>query len=346
MIEHNNTVVAKPSTTQKTKNKKHSFMLTIIGLLFLAVLLYFGGFESIGKITHPVYPWLIAAFIGTGLMVFVFAIRWGGIVNSLIGKRSIRNANYYFYSLSSLLVGTLLPHTAATTIGKAAALIKFEHVSYQHSGASVLLDKLFDGFFMLMFFWPVFLLIAGEATVGQVALICLLEFIVVTLLIIVNYSLWIRLLQGIISGAVKLFGLLPFLKEGTQLKNIQAMHNIKELDILQKRAVLRAHFLTALGQLMLAMRSWLAAMAIGLNTITPLETFIAIGLVQASILISFTPGALGFADAAWFIVLDSAGIPRENITVFLVAHRVIESLAISLCWFFIYLFRVWTKSEK
>ncbi len=139
---------------------------------------------------------------------------------------------------------------------------------------------------------------------------------------------------------------LPFLKKSNQLNNIGALHNIKELDVLQRRVVLRAYFLTALGQLLLAIRSWLAAMAVGLNIITPLETFVAIGLVQASILVSFTPGALGFADAAWFIALESAGVPKEIIAVFLVAHRIIENLAILLCWLPLYLHKFLAHPRK
>ncbi len=337
---------ASKSEMGTSKTRTIRFMLTLFGLLCFFGLLYFGGFESFGKITEPDYPWLFTAFTGTGMMVYVFAIRWGGIVNSLVGRRVINNINYFFYSLSSLLAGTFIPHTATTTIGKAAALMKFQKVSLQHSGTSVLLDKLFDGFFMLMFFWPILLLITDKVTVRQTALICLLEFVVVTILIVINYSLWLRLLQGIVSGAVRLLVWLPFLKKNKQLNSFSALHKIKELDVLQRHVVLRAYFLTALGQLLLAIRSWLAAMAVGLNMITPLETFIAIGLVQASILISFTPGALGFADAAWFIALESAGVPKEIIAVFLVAHRIIENLAILLCWLPLYLLKIWGNFRK
>lgn len=345
MIEPNSStrMSSKQQNLSAGKRKKSSFLLMILGVLCFVGILYLAGFESFGKITSPDYPWLIAAFGGVGLMVFVFSIRWGGIVNSLVGRREIKRVDYYFYSLSSLLAGTIIPHTASTTIGKAAALMKFEKVSLRHSGASVLLDKLFDGFFMLMFFWPIMLLIAGKVTVKQTALICLIEFMVITVIVVINYSLWIRLLQGIISSAAKLLAYLPFVRRSKQFDNVRALHNIKELDVLQRRPVLRAYFLTALGQLLLAIRSWLAAMAVGLSMITPLETFIAIGFVQASILISFTPGALGFADAAWFIALESAGVPTEIIAVFLVVHRVIENLAILFFWLPLYLYKVWIR---
>lgn len=322
------------------KNKTGRLLLTLLGLICFAGLLYYGGFESFDKITHPDYPWLFTAMIGTGLMVFVFAVRWGGIVNSLVGRRVTGNFNYFFYSLSSLALGAVVPHAAGTIIGRVAALKKFEGVSVKVSGVSILLDKMFDGFFMVMFAWPLFFLVIGRATVGQVVVISLVEFVIVTLLVIINYSFWIRMLQALILVAVKLVSLFPFLKKYSQLQNIEAVYNLKELEVLQRRTVLRAYFLTALGQVMLAVRAWLAAMAIGLDMITPLDTFVAIGLVQAGVLFSFTPGALGFADAAWFVALAGAGVPKEIIAVFLVAFRIIENLAILAWWLPLYLYKM------
>lgn len=328
------------------KSKTGRLLLTLFGLLCFGGLLYFGGFESFDKITHPDMPWLFTAMIGTGLMIFIYAVRWGGIVNSLVGRRVTGNFTYFFYSLSSLALGAVVPHAAGTIIGRVAALNKFEKVSFKLSGVSILLDKMFDGFFMVMFAWPLLFLLIGRATVGQVVIISLVEFVLVTLLVIINYSFWIRMLQAIILVAVKLVTLFPFLKKYSQIQNIEAVYNLKELEVLQRRTVLRAYFLTAFGQVMLAVRAWLAAMAIGLDMITPLDTFVAIGLVQASILISFTPGALGFADAAWFVALAGAGVPKEIIVVFLVAFRIIENLAILVWWLPLYLLKIYGFSRS
>ncbi len=338
---------SEPDRGNLQAGKAGRLLLTLFGLFCFCALLYYGGFESFDKIIHPDYPWLVAAVFGTGLMIFIFSARWGGLVNSIVGCKVTTNFSYFFYSLSSLAMGAVIPYAAGTIIGRAAALKKIEGVSWEKSGASILLDKMFDGFFMMMFSWPLFFLLIGKATVGQVVCISLVEFTLVTLLIIINYSLWIRLLQSFISIAVKLVRRAPFLRGNSQLQNIESIQNLNELDVLQKRTVLRAYFLTAAGQIMLAVRAWLAAMAIGLDMISPLDAFVGIGLVQASILISITPGALGFADAAWFIALAGAGVPKESITVFLVAFRVIENLAILVWWLPSYIYTVWIrKGEK
>jgi|MTBAKSStandDraft_1061840.scaffolds.fasta_scaffold01656_17 uncharacterized protein (TIRG00374 family) len=320
-------------------------LLTLAGLLCFGGLLYFGGFESFEKVTHPDYRWLIAAILGTGLMMFIFSVRWGVIVDSLVGHRLTNNLTYFFYSLSSLAIGAIVPHTAGTFIGRAAALKKLESVSLKKSAASILLDKMFDGFFMLMCSWPLMLLLLGKSTVNQVALIIIAEFVIISLLIIVHYTLWLRLLKLIVSLAVQFLSLFPFIKKHGQWEKMEALQHLEEWDLLQKRTVLRAYFLTAAGQVMLAVRAWLAAMVVGLG-ITPLDTFIAIGLVQASILISFTPGALGFADAAWFVALAGAGVPKDIIAVFLVGFRIIENVAVVVFWLPLYFFKVWGSKKR
>lgn len=325
-------------------------LLALFGLAAFCGLLYYGGFESLAKLKQPNYFWLIAAILGTGIMIFIFAIRWGGIVNSLVGRRLTGNITYFFYSLSSLAIGAIVPHTAGSLVGKAAALSKFQKVSMKKSAASVLLDKVFDGFFMLMFGWPLFLLLSGFATTMQVVFISIAEFILISLLVVTHYSLWLKLLKSIISFMVKILALVPFLRNHKQWQRIDALNQLDEWDVLQKKTVLRAYFLTAVGQIMLSVRAWLAAMAVGLG-ISPFEIFIGIGLVQASILISFTPGALGFADAAWFIALAGAGVSIEIIPLFLVACRITENFSILICWLPMYLYKIWmsvkmNKQEK
>ncbi|MBM9602702.1 lysylphosphatidylglycerol synthase transmembrane domain-containing protein [Desulfopila inferna] len=329
----------------KQNGKIRYCFLTILGLIAFGGLLYFGGFESFEKIKHPNYIWLLAAFCGSGFMIFIFAIRWGGIVNSLLGRKITDNMTYFFYSLSSLAVGTVLPHTAGSLVGKAAALNKFQKISMKNSAASVLLDKVFDGFFMLMFGWPLLLLLSGVATIKQVIVISIAEFLIISLLVLVHYSLWLRLLKITIASLVNFLGMFSFIRKRKQWQKIDALNRLDEWDVLQKETILRAYFLTAIGQLMLTVRAWLAAMAVGVG-ITPFEIFVGIGLVQASILISVTPGALGFADAAWFIALVGAGVPKEIIPVFLVSIRVIENLAVLFFWLPLYFFIIWKSAVR
>jgi len=331
----------KPDQPLPTAGKnRHRLLLALFGLTCFGGLLYIGDFSSLGKMAHPNYPWLIAALLGTGCMLFVYSVRWGLIVNSLVSRRVTSHLSYFFYSLSSLALGAIVPHTAGTFIGKAAALNKLENISWKNSSISILLDKIFDGFFMVMFSWPFFLLLTGKASTGQVALISCIEFIIASLLIIYNYPLWIRLLQNLLSVGVKITHLLPFLTRISPLQNIAATQNLQELKVLQKKTILQVYFLTAFGQIMLAIRAWLAAMALGIDVISPLDAFVGIGFVQASVLISFTPGALGFSDAAWFITFAAAGVPKEIITVFIIAFRLIENLAIVVWWLPLYFYRM------
>lgn len=337
-----------PDSNQESRSlrrKSSRLVLTVIGFLCFTLLIYFGGFESFYKVAHPDYRWLIAAVLGTGLMMFIFSVRWGVIVNCLIGHRLTGNLTYFFYSLSSLGIGAIVPHTAGTLIGKVAALNKLESVSLKKSAASILLDKLFDGFFMLMFSWPITLLLLGKSTVNQVVLIIIAEFVIISFMIIVHYTLWWRLLKLIVSMAVEVLTFFPFIKKIGQWEKVEALQKLEEWDLLKKKTVLQAYFLSAAGQVMLAVRAWLAAMVVGIG-ITPFQIFIAIGIVQASILISITPGALGFADTAYFVALAGAGVPNDIIAVFLVATRIIEHFSIVIFWLPLYFYHLWRLNKK
>lgn len=330
------------------QSEKHTgvrkILLTLLGFCLFGGIVYFGGLEAFRKLSQPNYVWLACAVTCVNLMIFIFAYRWGVIANSLAGRKLITFYNYYFYSLSSLLLGNVLPHTASVVVGRAAALNRFASLPLQNGVASVLLDKLFDGFFMLLSLCPLLLFFFGKATVFGVVAISLLEFIVVTVLISWNYAMWLRLLHGMIRYAAKLLRLFPFLRKNKKLESVEEIDQMDEWDLLKKETVLQAYFLSAFGQLLMTLRAWLASQVVGLG-IGPMEIFICLGLLQASVLISITPGALGFAEAAWFVVLARAGVPKDIISVFLVVMRIIENIAMMLFWLPMYFYSIWKQQE-
>lgn len=337
------------NNTDQNHSKKQAgfrkFYLTLLGFCLFGGIVYFGGLESFRKLSKPNYVWLVCAVISVNVMIFIFACRWGMIANSLAGRKVTTFYNYYFYSLSTLLLGNVLPHTASVVVGRAAALNRFESLPLKSCVASVLLDKLFDGFFMVLLLCPLLLFFLGKATVAGVVVITLLEFLVVTFLIVWNHTMWLLLLHALIRYAVKILRLFPFLRKNKKLQDVEKIDQMDEWNLLKKETVLQTYFLSAFGQLLMTLRAWLASQVVGLG-IGPMEMFICIGLLQASVLISITPGALGFADAAWFVVLARAGVPNDIIVVFLVIFRIVENLAILVCWFPLYLYTIWRSGKK
>ena len=271
MSSHNSQI------SNPTSNGLRKLAFLVLGLAIFAGLIYYGGFDSLKKITTPNPYWLASAMLGTGIMLFIYSTRWAVIAKSLSSKAPSAKGSYFLYSLSSLAIGNIIPHAASVIMGRAAALYKFHNISLQKSTASVLIDKVFDGFFMIIFTWPLLLLLSGYASVNQVAGICLFEFCIITPLIFLNYKAWLSILCRLISFSARIVSGFPLIGRLDRLKDLQELSQLQELQVLQKDTVLRAYLLSAIGQVMMALRAWLAAQVVGLE-IGPLETFIAIGL--------------------------------------------------------------------
>lgn len=313
--------------------------LTLLGVAIFGILVYVGGWESLHKVARPNLFWLAGVVACVALTLFIFSARWGVLANGLAGRRVASTFDLYFYAVSSLALGILVPQTASVVVVRSVALNRLVRISLQRSIASVLLDKLFDAFFMLLFAWPAMLLSLKLVTLPQVVLISLLEFGVVSALIVGRYTLWLRLMQRLVSLAVVLLGRVPFLKGIERRKAVERLEHLEEWDVLQRRTVLWAYWLTVAGQVMMALRSWMIAQAVEL-AITPWAAFVGVALAQASLLIAITPGGMGIVEGAWYIVLAGADIPTDTVAAFLVAHRVFRSMAVALTWLVMHLLRL------
>jgi uncharacterized protein (TIRG00374 family) len=326
-----------PPEDEKPRRKWLSrVLLFLLGLAIFAALIYFAGWESLDKVAQPNLAWLAGGMLGIAFMLYLVSQRWGGLADSLAGRPAATPFEYYFYGVSSMALGTFLPQTASVVVVRSAALNRIGKLSLRKSVTSVLLDKLFDAFMMLVFAVPALLLVFEVVTLRWAFWIALIVFALVSALIVGRYQLWLRLMQGLVSFAVGLVRRVPFLKRFSQLQAIERLENLEEWDILQRKTILRAYWLTAGAQIALAARSWMIARAVGLD-ISPIAIFMGIALVQASLLIALTPGALGVAEAAWYIALAGSGVPPDMIAAFLVAHRVYQSIAIALTWLGVYL---------
>jgi uncharacterized protein (TIRG00374 family) len=311
-------------------------LLSLLGLAIFVALIYFAGWESLGKVARPNLAWLAGGMLGIAFMLYLVSQRWGGLADSLAGRPAATAFEYYFYGVSSMALGTFLPQTASVVVVRSAALNRIGKLSLRKSVTSVLLDKLFDAFIMLVFATPALLLVFEVVSLRWAFLLALIIFVLVSALIVGRYQLWLRLMQGLVSFAVRVVRRVPFLKRIGQLQAIERLENLEEWDVLQRKTILRAYWLTAGAQVALAARSWMIARAVGLD-ISPIAIFMGIALVQASLLIAMTPGALGVAEAAWYIALAGSGVPPDMIAAFLVAHRVYQSIAIALTWLGVYL---------
>jgi uncharacterized protein (TIRG00374 family) len=314
----------------------------LAGLLIVSFLISLIGLDQITSEIHPDFALLVIAVVAISLMLAVFAVRWAFLVNSLNGERKVSVFDCYFYSVSSLASGLLFAQSATVIVVRSAALNRLNHVSLKASISSVIIDKIFDLSYIFFFIIPVLLFVLKAVSLAQACLIALLVFCGAAILITSKYAVWMRLIKAVIHLALSVTAGTPFLKRFKRLPQDENSQPVDDWQILKRGAVLRAFWLTALGELMLVARSYLIARAIGLD-ISPLALFMGITLTQLSLIFAFTPGGLGIVEIGWYVALSEAHTIPSEIGAFLLAHRVFQSAAIVAIWLSLYVWR-WIRA--
>jgi uncharacterized protein (TIRG00374 family) len=312
-------------------------LLGLFGVVAFIALIYAGGADDLSKITHPHWEWALAVIVTVGLALFMFIYRWQLLANDLVNKKVTSTWNYYFWGVSANMVGIFLFQSASVMVVRAGAITRLYGAPWQKSMASVLIDKLFDAFAMILFLAPAAVVVFKVGSPNQAFILAMILFALSSVAVIWSYGRVMHGLERLFLGMMRLASRIPVLKRIKKFQMIDQWRNGKTR--LTRRTVLNAYMLTFAGQFFLAGRSWSIARMVGLE-IAPIPLFITVALVQASLILAFTPSGLGFVEGAWFIGLSAAGVKPSTVTTFLVAHRILQSLAIGVIWLVLYLIRL------
>lgn len=311
--------------------------LNLLGLGIFAILIYWGGLDKLDHLVRPQWSYIGLAALAIAFMLFIFAWRWSLLATQIAGHRLASPFDFYFYNVSSLAMGQLVPQTASVFVLRSLALTKLGDISLPNSVLSVILDKLFDLFVVIMFLSPALLLVSHILDLQQASMFALIIAGCVSVIVFAKPRWWIISMAGLVKIGIMLTRHIPFLKRFVQLGSVN-------WEQIPSRTVTHTYALTLLGHCAVILRAWLIAQAVGLD-VSILAIFIGIALAQASLFIAFTPGGLGIFESAWFIALSQANVEPEVITAFLVAHRVFQSLIIAGLWFLLYLIMLYRNTK-
>lgn len=319
-------------------------MSLVLGLAIVAFLVSRIGLDEIAGSWQPYIPLLLLAALAIDITIFIFALRWSTLVNSLAGEQKVSALDCFFYSISSLAAGLLFAQTASLLVVRSASLNRLKGIPLSKSIASVLIDKLFDLSYILLFIVPTLMFLFELVSLEQAVVLALVVFAGVSVLVVTRQSLSVRAIQIVVITALELIPLVPFVKNLRIAEQLDKFQNRAELELLQPTTTGRAYWLTAVGEVMLILRSWLIAQALGLD-VSPLAIFMGITLSQMSLFVAITPGGLGITEATWYLALAGSHVEPGAIGVFLIAHRVFQSITIALTWFVLYVAR-WLKKPS
>lgn len=311
-------------------------VLFILGVVAFIGLVHFSGAEKLPNLLKPDPGLLSLAGVFIALSLFMFAERWKAITDGLLDTQLTTSFAHFFYVVSSRAVSQFLPQTASVIVVRSTMLNQTHNIPLQKGVVSVLLDKLYDLFMVVLLFFPVLVFVLGIVTTAEAFVLALLILAFVSVFVSVRYAWWLTLVLQSIRLLRSILQSLPLVQNLRALEKLEELDRLVDWEPIGQKTVLKAFWLTVVGQFMMVTRTWFIAHAIGINISFP-AVFLAVGLAQSSVLIAITPGSLGIMEAGWYLGLEANGVVSEDIAVFIVAHRVFTALIIVVLWLATYM---------
>jgi uncharacterized protein (TIRG00374 family) len=305
----------------KLGSKTFRFILSALGVLIFLGILYYGGAEALRQVAQ-VNPWyLICAFVSTGLAALATSVRWGLIVEALEGRRAATLLHYCYYVMMGKISSTFVSQYVGDYGVRPLALKASSDTSMGRAFYSVLLDRFFDLMLSLLFLVPGLLYLGGVVSPEALAVLVVLLVGGYWVLVARNHRVVSGLL-GVAAGAANRASAKTPILKGTLARVASTMEGARAgFDRVGQKCISVANVLTLCRYVLMALRSYFMALALGLSIPFGL-IFVAVGLVRFTLFFAVAPGRLGVLEVGWYGVLALGGVRSSAIIPFLIALRV------------------------
>ena len=302
-------------------SKTYRRILSIVGILIFLAILYYGGVDALRQVARVNPLYLVCAFVTTGLAALVTSVRWGLIVDALEGRRAATPLHYFYYVMMGKISSTFVSQYVGDYGVRPLALKASSNTSMGRALYSVLLDRFFDLILSLLFLIPGLLYLGGFASPQMLALSIVLLVGGYWALIARNHRAVSRLLGAAAAVANRVSSKTPVLKGalgrvGPTLEGARA-----GFEQVGQKCITVANVLTLCRYVMMALRAYFLALALGLSIPFGL-VFVAVGLVRFTLLLAVAPGRLGVLEVGWYGILALGGVEGSAIIPLVIALRV------------------------
>lgn len=299
---------------------KHVFPLGI-GLALFGLFVYLNGLEGFSQLVHLQLIPLGGALLATLGITGSIAGRWGTLANAVCGSRVAPWLDYYHYFIINRALGFVLPKDVTDLVGRSMWLKRSHGLSLSQSGASVVLDRLFDAMSMAMFLLATLPYWLGWVN-ALVGIGLMLGFAtVIGGLLFVAHGPVLTGVAWMMNTGLKLIHRLPWFRKRSL--------NMLNLTFLRREVVLMAYLFSLTKFAFTAGRLVLFALALSVP-ITPSIILLGTPLGQLTYLFAFTPGALGIFEAGWFAILSIGGVTADHAMTFVVGQRIMTIILIGI----------------
>lgn len=293
----------------------------ILGLSIFSFIIYIGGTKSIKANLRPALFPFFCCFISNFFIFLIGSLRWSYITNKIEKRKVCSYFDYFFYFMSSSFSAQFIPRGGGDFILRPGLLNRSKKVPFKKGVLAVFLEKAVDFLFIFIFIVPAILYIFNILTSNQFIFTILLILAGLFFLFVFKNPIFINItkkgLHRLLSSLKKLPILHKIIKDSYFLK----LENLHEFKLLREKSLFSLLTLTLLKYFFLCTRLYFLSVALGLN-IPGLAIFAGIPIAQLSLILSFTPGALGILEGGWYAVFAITGISEEKIITFLIGQRI------------------------
>ena len=295
--------------------------MTTGGAAVFAAVIYFSGLDKISALRGTDVRFVVLACLAGLAVTLTSALRWRLITDSLMGQRTFTFPQFYVSLLISRVFGLFLPRGSAEVGVRFAALTGIAKTGPEKAAASVVLDRLFDLPILLAWLAPVLLILSG-AVPEKAGAVLLPVATVVAVLGMLRLSLLVGWTARVLSRILACLGGPRVVRDFAQAR----ARNLRQLGEVEQPSSGQTLFLSGLTVLRYVLNAtmfYLIASSLGLGI--SFYTYLLAGpIIQLSVLVAFTPGGLGIVEAGWVAVYALAGVPGDDVTVFVVGQRAFQ----------------------
>jgi uncharacterized protein (TIRG00374 family) len=315
-----------PSFARPARGRSKGFMsrflrlaLGLSGLAIFAIILYLGGTQALSRVAHGDPRYLFATLLAIGGITLIGALRWRLLVGALTRQPLLPVHQIYHYNIVGRFISLFAPRGVGDFAGRPLALRAGAGSSLGIALYSTVLDRVFDYLLMLVMTGPALLYVGRVVSVEVGATLTAILVVVFFVVIATRFGQFVGWLTAFLGWVAAQGSRVPVLGRLVPQKQVDRLRQLKHIEI-SYRVAGSAYLLTILQMSMVILRSYLIARALGLYLSFPL-LLLAAPVAQLGQLFAFTPGALGIRELSWFGVLQTTGIPQDDLLAFLVGHR-------------------------
>jgi len=263
---------------------------------------------------------LFWALLTTAVVLVTTTLRWQLILNHITDHQSPPFLDLLHYVLIGATIGLLVPRDVGEMSARIASMKLFHQITLRKITLSVLVDRFFDLFILIPFTLAALPFFSGY-TISPQALVILNGTMLLLCLGLLSYNRGYRIAFGLVRRSYAFIYPVWNHRSGIDRPGLQKSQMIELLPaVLSPSLMVGAFGWTVIKFLSLALRAYLVAQALDVD-ISFDAMLLSTPLAQASLILAFTPGGLGFNELGWYGAMTILEVDVKAIPPFLVGHR-------------------------